>query len=73
MNTTITIWKLFGIMGVILISFGILARTRGNRDFLSFIGGTALLIYSISVKDFVFIILQIIYITVIAVDYFRKH
>jgi lipid-A-disaccharide synthase-like uncharacterized protein len=68
MNT----FKLIGIMGLVLICLGMVVKNRKTRDTLSFFGGVGLLIYSIYLKDIIFIILQAIYIIVVTVDYFKQ-
>jgi hypothetical protein len=68
----ISTYKLFGIAGLILICIAMIVRKRKVRDNLSFFGGVGLLIYSIYLKDVIFIILQSVYIVVVSVDYFRQ-
>lgn len=68
----IIIFKIFGIVGLILLCASILAKERKTRDILSVIGGLALLIYSIYLKDLIFIILQAVYILVTIFDYIRQ-
>lgn len=52
----------FGIIGLLVISFAIWLKDESRQDILFIIGGGALLIYSISVGDVIFIILQIVFI-----------
>jgi len=66
------IFKIFGIIGLILLCDSILVKKRKNRDILTIIGGLALLIYSIYLKDLIFIILQAVYISVTIFDYIRQ-
>ena len=68
MNT----FKLIGIVGLILICLGMIVKNRKNRDALSFFGGVGLLIYSIYLKDIIFIILQTVYTIVVIIDYFKQ-
>lgn len=65
-------YKFIGIAGLILICIAMIVRDRKKRDTLSFFGGVGLLIYSIYLKDVIFIILQLVYIVVVSVDYFRQ-
>jgi lipid-A-disaccharide synthase-like uncharacterized protein len=67
----INTYKLFGIVGLILICIAMVVKSRKKRDTLSFFGGIGLLIYSIYLKDVIFVILQSVYIVVVSVDYFR--
>ena len=56
------LFKLIGILGLLLISMGVLARKRLAQEPYFIFGGIALLAYSISIKDWVFIILQMVFI-----------
>ncbi len=67
------IFKLIGIIGLVLICMAMIVRKRTLRDILSFFGGVGLLIYSIYLKDTIFIILQSVYITVVSVDYLKQN
>ena len=70
----INIYKIIGISGLVLITVGIMVKKRETRDILSLLGGLGLLIYSIYIRDWIFIILQLIYTLVVFVDFKRlKH
>lgn len=62
------IWQLFGIIGLLCISTGVLLRKRKIQDEFFIAGGIGLLIYSISIMDWIFIILQIFFIGVAVYD-----
>ena len=66
------IFKTIGALGVILISIGIIIKKRKNEDILYIAGGICLAIYSIYIKDLIFIILEIIF-TLSAVYDFIKN
>ena len=53
---------LFGIVGLLLISYALWVRNEKQQDLIYVIGGLALLIYSWWIGDVIFIILQIIFI-----------
>ncbi len=53
---------IFGIIGLLIISFAIWFKNEHKQDILFVLGGVSLLIYSVSIKDFIFIILQIVFI-----------
>lgn len=53
---------IFGIAGLLLISYAIWLKNEKRQDFLFILGGMALLIYSIFIKDLIFIVLQIVFI-----------
>ena len=55
------IFKIIGALGIILISLGILNKKRKKQDIFYILGGLCLEIYSISLKDVIFIVLQIIF------------
>ncbi|MFH1590212.1 MAG: hypothetical protein ABIB43_06615 [archaeon] len=65
------IFKIIGIIGLLLITAGILLRKRKFEDILYIFGGAFLLIYSISIKDMIFIVLQIIFTIAAVYDYIR--
>lgn len=54
--------KIFGIIGLILITWGIFIKDVRARDKIYIIGGSGLLLYSAYLKDPVFIPLQIIFV-----------
>lgn len=62
------IFKIIGALGIVLISIAILVKSRTKRNILYIAGGICLEIYSISIKDAVFIILQIIFTGVAVFD-----
>ncbi|MCK5283554.1 MAG: hypothetical protein KAK00_09190 [Nanoarchaeota archaeon] len=60
------IFKYIGAVGIILISLGIISKRRKVRDIYDILGGICLGIYSISIGNLIFIILQTIF-TIVAV------
>ena len=56
-----SIYKIIGALGLILISIGIVTKNRKNQDIFYVLGGLGLEIYSIYIRDVIFIILQIIF------------
>jgi len=65
------IFKALGMIGVLLIALGIIHRGRKTQDYLYITGGVCLEAYSISVRDFVFIILQLIFLLTAIYDFFK--
>lgn len=65
------VFKIIGALGIILISIAILVKKRTTRNILYICGGVCLEIYSIYIKDAVFIILQIIFLGVAVFDLFH--
>jgi len=53
---------LFGIIGLILVTGAIFIEDNRKQARVEFLGGIALLVYSISIHNVIFIILQSMYI-----------
>ncbi|MBT7755188.1 MAG: hypothetical protein HN726_03245 [Candidatus Magasanikbacteria bacterium] len=51
-----------GILGLLLITWGIFIKKEKRQDLIFIFGGLGLLFYSISLKDPIFITLQIVFI-----------
>lgn len=68
----IDLFKIIGALGIVLISIGIIIKKRKREDILYIAGGLCLLVYSIYIKDLIFIILEIIF-TLSAVYDFTKN
>lgn len=66
--------EIFGIIGLIVISFAIWVRKEKKQDTLFVLGGAALLVYSWSLGNVIFIVLQIVFIlsALIELAGFRK-
>ena len=54
--------KLLGVIGLVLITYGIFAKSEKRQDWIFVFGGLGLLVYSIYLKDIIFIILQSVFI-----------
>ena len=61
-----------GIVGLLLITTGVLVKKRKKEDLFYIFGGFALLAYSISKGDVIFIILQVVFTFAAIVDYLRR-
>jgi len=57
----IDILKIIGAVGLLLICIGIIIKKRKRQDLFYIFGGLLLLLYSIYIRDWVFIILQIVF------------
>lgn len=55
------IFRIMGALGLALISIGILTKKRERQDVFYIFGGLFLGAYSSSIKDFIFISLQVIF------------
>lgn len=53
--------KIFGVIGLLLITYGIFVKKRIVQDEVFAIGGVFLLTYSASLRDPVFVTLQIVF------------
>lgn len=62
------VWQVFGVIGLLCITAGVLLRRRQLQDEFYVAGGIGLLIYSISIQDWIFIVLQVIFILVAVYD-----
>ena len=60
-----------GIVGLLLISGGVLLKNRKEQDLLFIVGGLNLLLYSFSLKNYVFVILQLVFILVSSYHYYK--
>jgi len=69
----IDIFKVIGALGIVLISIGIITKKRKIQDVFFILGGICLVIYSVYIKDLIFIILQIIFILAALYDLARTH
>lgn len=65
------LFKIFGIIGLLLIILGIIIKKREHEDLSYMTGGVFLLVYSIYINDLIFIILQIIFTFAAVYDYIR--
>lgn len=72
MLLTPIIFKTCGVLGLILISRGVLIREADQRDRWFIFGGLFLLIYSVYLQDLIFIILQTVYILVTWYHFHKK-
>ncbi|MDP3986729.1 MAG: hypothetical protein Q8P81_00715 [Nanoarchaeota archaeon] len=69
----IDLFKIIGALGLIAIISGVLIKPKNRevRDILYIFGGLFLTVYSIYIKDIIFIILQIIFMIVASYDLIR--
>ena len=68
----LSVFKLFGILGLILIIIGVLLKKREKEDMFYIAGGISLEVYSISIKDPIFITLQAVFILAAIYDLVRR-
>lgn len=65
-------FKIIGALGIILIAIGILNKRRKVQNIYFIGGGICLEVYSIYIQDYIFIILQIIFILAALYDLIKK-
>ena len=66
-----SVYKIIGVLGLVLISIGVITKSEKKQDILFIIGGISLGIYSIYIRDTIFIILQIIFTATAAGELFK--
>lgn len=59
----ISLYTIFGILGLITISIAIWLKNERRQDFWFIVGGALLLVYSVGIGSIIFIILQVVFIT----------
>jgi lipid-A-disaccharide synthase-like uncharacterized protein len=64
-------FKIVGALGLLVISVGIITKNRGRQNLFYILGGMLLEVYSIHLRDYIFIILQIVF-TLAAIYDFTK-
>ena len=72
MSIDFSIYKLLGILGLLLIAFCVFTQRKKSEDLFYIFGGLFLLLYSIYIRDLIFIVLQIIFIFAAFYHYFSK-
>ena len=70
--SNLIIFKIIGALGLILICISMIVKRRNVRDDYGIFGGLCLLIYSIYLKDTIFILLQAVYIIVVFFDFYKE-
>lgn len=68
-----TIFKIIGAVGLLLISAGIIIKKRKTQDLFYVMGGLCLEVYSLYLGDVIFIILQIIFTLAAIYDFIQVH
>ena len=65
------IFKITGAFGLVFITIGVLSKNRVRQNIFFIIGGLLLEVYSIYLKDMVFIPLQIIFVAAASYELYR--
>ncbi|OIO64101.1 hypothetical protein COY28_00245 [Candidatus Woesearchaeota archaeon CG_4_10_14_0_2_um_filter_57_5] len=67
------VYHTLGGIGLLLITIGIITHKRLTQDVLYLVGGILLEIYSLYIRDNIFIILQLVFILAALVDLVVRH
>lgn len=62
------IFKIIGVIGLVAIIFGVVTKKRPYQDMFFICGGICLEIYSIYLRDIIFIILEAVFILAAVYD-----
>ena len=65
-------FKAFGALGLGFIIAGVLMKGRKSQDVFYIIGGVLLEVYSLSIGDLIFIVLQFAFTMAAVFDFFKK-
>ncbi|MCD4760685.1 hypothetical protein K8R42_02185 [bacterium] len=65
------IYKFVGILGLTIISIGVFWQKKYVEDLLYILGGIALFVYSYHIRDWIFIVLQVVFIISAFLHLFR--
>ena len=65
--------KIIGALGLISISAGVLIKRRKTQDLFYLAGGVTLGIYSVAIKDVIFITLEIVFTLAVLYDLIKLH
>jgi lipid-A-disaccharide synthase-like uncharacterized protein len=67
------VFKIFGIIGLLIITAGIFSKNETAQDKVFAIGGIFLLLYSIHLHDPIFITLQAVFILASLYEIYKLH
>lgn len=65
------LFRVVGTLGLLLIIVGILSRDRRRQSYFHIVGGVCLEVYSLYLLDWLFIILQLVFIVAAVYNLFR--
>ena len=63
------LFRIIGVIGLVLIIYGLLIKRERKRYAMFGVGGLGLLLYSLHIGDLIFIILQLAFTIVSFIDY----
>jgi hypothetical protein len=66
------LFKIVGILGIILISIGVMKKNRKTQDAYYIIGGLCLELYSFYIRDIIFVIIQVIFVLSASYDFLKQ-
>jgi hypothetical protein len=65
------IYKFVGILGLVIISIGVFWQKKYIEDLLYIVGGIALFVYSYHIREWIFVVLQVIFVISALAHLFR--
>lgn len=68
----ITVWVGFGALGLLAIAYAIWVKDERVQNIWFIVGGVGLLLYSISITNYIFIALQAVFILSATFELFKK-
>ncbi|MBI4116468.1 YgjV family protein [Candidatus Pacearchaeota archaeon] len=66
------LFSLLAVIGLLILTWGILTKKDNKRNFLFLIGGALLIIYSIYIKDIIIVAVQVIFTLAAGYKLWRK-
>ena len=67
------LFEIIGIVGILLFCIAVLTRNKKKQDIYFILGGLCMELYSIAIKNTIFIILQLIFLVSTIWDLVRKN
>lgn len=64
-------FDILGIIGLLIISIGVLVRKRKDEEYYFIVGSIFLLVYSYFLKNYIFIVLQLVFIAASSYELYR--
>lgn len=66
------LFMIIGVVGVLLITVGIIIRGRREQDYFYTLGGMCLLGYSIYIREWIFVVLQTVFTATALYDFHKN-
>lgn len=69
----VSFFEALGVLGLLVITIGVLWKEREQQDILFIIGGALLASYSLSLRNTIFVLVQTIFVAAAAYDLAKLH